>query len=116
MRFGADKVFRSKDSEISDADIDAILAEGRKKTDELNSRLAQAEKGDMLDFSFDGGMKTQEFEGVDYTLAENRAAASTDDVDDSTIIDPQWAHEMDAPAKRAARLDNVYDKTQNESE
>lgn len=29
LRFGADKIFRSKDSTISDADIDLILEEGK---------------------------------------------------------------------------------------
>ena len=32
LRFGADKVFRSADSNITDADIDLILEEGRRKT------------------------------------------------------------------------------------
>lgn len=72
LRFGADKIFRSKDSTISDADIDLILEEGRKRTEELTEKLQTAEKGDMYDFRLDGGMSTQIFEGVDYSNKTTR--------------------------------------------
>jgi SWI/SNF-related matrix-associated actin-dependent regulator of chromatin subfamily A member 5 len=74
IRFGADKVFRSKDSTISDDDIDIILAEGKKRTEELNEKMKVAEKGDLYDFRLDGGMSAQTFEGKDYSdrsLREN---------------------------------------------
>ena len=45
----------SKDSAIIDDDIDLILASGRKKTKELNEKLLDADKGDMLDFKIDDG-------------------------------------------------------------
>ena len=32
LRFGADQVFRSKDTSITDADIDAIMAHGKAST------------------------------------------------------------------------------------
>jgi SWI/SNF-related matrix-associated actin-dependent regulator of chromatin subfamily A member 5 len=67
VRFGAEKIFRSKESDISDADIDLILEQGRKRTEEMNEKLQLADKGDMFDFRLDGGMKTQQFEGVDYS-------------------------------------------------
>ena len=68
VRFGADKIFKAnKESGISDADIDLILEEGRKRTDEMNAKLQVADKGDMYDFRLDGGLKTQEFDGVDYS-------------------------------------------------
>jgi SWI/SNF-related matrix-associated actin-dependent regulator of chromatin subfamily A member 5 len=74
LRFGADKIFRSKDATISDADIDLILEEGKKKTAEMMGQMEKAEKGDMYDFKLDGGMATQVFEGTDYSnknLREN---------------------------------------------
>ena len=74
LRFGADKIFRSKESTISDADIDLILEEGRKRTVEMTEKLQIAEKGDMYDFRLDGGMKTQEFDGVDYSNKQTREA------------------------------------------
>ena len=74
IKFGADKIFRSKESSISDDDIDVILEAGRKKTEEMASSLTAAEKGDMYDFKLDGGMKAQEFDGVDYSAKTTRDA------------------------------------------
>ena len=75
LRFGADKVFRSKESAITDADIDLILEEGRKRTEELSEKLKVNDKGDMYDFRLDGGMGTQVFEGKDYSDRSMREAA-----------------------------------------
>jgi SWI/SNF-related matrix-associated actin-dependent regulator of chromatin subfamily A member 5 len=73
VRFGADKIFKSKDSSITDDDIDLILDAGRQKTQALNEKLKAADKGDMLDFKFDGS-SFQTFDGVDYSQeALNRA-------------------------------------------
>ena len=66
IRFGADTVFRSEESTITDDDIDAILARGEAKTKELAEKLQKADKGDLLDFRLDGGVSAQTFEGVDY--------------------------------------------------
>ena len=71
VRFGADKIFKSKDSSITDDDIDLILDQGKKKTEEMNEKLKTAEKGDMLDFRFDGS-SVQTFEGVDYSNTQTR--------------------------------------------
>jgi len=78
VRFGADKIFKSKDSSITDDDIDLILDAGKRKTQELNEKLQAAEKGDLLDFKLDGGTSVQTFEGVDYSsnaLAQAKAQA-----------------------------------------
>lgn len=66
VRFGADKIFKSKDSSITDDDIDLIMDAGKRKTDELNEKLKAADKGDLLDFKLDGS-SVQTFEGVDYS-------------------------------------------------
>ncbi len=47
-----------------------ILDAGKKKTQELNDKLQEAQKGDMLDFKLDGGISAQTFEGVDYSDAK----------------------------------------------
>lgn len=67
VRFGADTVFRSEESTISDEDIDIILERGKAKTMEMQEKLKKAEKGDLLDFSLDGGISAQTFEGIDYS-------------------------------------------------
>jgi len=72
VRFGADAVFRSEESTITDDDIDVILERGKAKTKELSDKFSKAEKGDMLDFRLDGGVSAQNFEGVDYADAELR--------------------------------------------
>jgi len=75
VRFGADKVFKSKDSSITDDDIDMILDLSKKKTQELNEKLQNADKGDMLDFKLDGGgYSAQTFEGVDYSQQSRGSA------------------------------------------
>jgi SWI/SNF-related matrix-associated actin-dependent regulator of chromatin subfamily A member 5 len=67
VRFGADTVFRSEESTITDEDIDVILERGKAKTKELAEKISKAEKGDLLDFRLDGGVSAQTFEGVDYS-------------------------------------------------
>lgn len=67
VRFGADAVFRSEESTITDEDIDIILERGAAKTKELQQKISASEKGDLLDFRLDGGISAQEFEGVDYS-------------------------------------------------
>jgi SWI/SNF-related matrix-associated actin-dependent regulator of chromatin subfamily A member 5 len=68
VRFGADKIFKSKESSITDDDIDLILNIGKQRTEQLNEKLQEADKGNMLDFKLDGGVTgTQTFEGIDYS-------------------------------------------------
>jgi SWI/SNF-related matrix-associated actin-dependent regulator of chromatin subfamily A member 5 len=64
VRFGADKIFKSKDSSITDDDIDLIMNAGKCKTEELNEKLKAVDKGDLLDFKLDGS-NVQTFEGID---------------------------------------------------
>ena len=66
VRFGADTIFRSEESTITDEDIDVILERGKAKTKELAEKIQKAEKGDLLDFRLDGGISAQTFEGIDY--------------------------------------------------
>lgn len=85
VRFGADKIFKSKDSSITDADIDLIIDAGKRKTQELNDKLQTADKGDLLDFKLDGGSNLQTFEGVDYS--SNALAAAKAESELLHIID-----------------------------
>ena len=68
VRFGADTVFRSEESTITDEDVDIILERGKAKTKELQEKIQKADKGDLLDFRLDGGISAQTFEGIDYRL------------------------------------------------
>ncbi|OQS00271.1 chromatin-remodeling complex ATPase chain [Thraustotheca clavata] len=72
IRFGADEVFRaSDDQQITDDDIDAILANGEARTEEMNRKLQAHDKGDLLNFKLDGG-KMQVVDGVDYSKEKER--------------------------------------------
>lgn len=48
IKFGADQIFSSKESTITDEDIDIILGKGAKKTEELNDKLTQT-SGNLLE-------------------------------------------------------------------
>lgn len=85
VRFGADKIFKSKDSSITDEDIDLIIDAGKKKTQELNDKLQDADKGDLLDFKLDGSSNMQTFEGVDYS--SNALAAAKAEAELLSILD-----------------------------
>lgn len=69
---GADTIFRSEESTITDDDIDVILERGAAKTKELNEKIQKADKGNLLDFRLDGGVAAQTFEGIDYSDKELR--------------------------------------------
>ncbi|XP_075972859.1 nucleosome-remodeling ATPase imitation SWI isoform X1 [Anticarsia gemmatalis] len=70
IRHGANHVFSSKDSEISDEDIDTILAKGEHKTEELKQKLESLGESSLRAFSMDTPGATTDsvyqFEGEDY--------------------------------------------------
>jgi len=67
VRYGADKVFRSANVDITDEEIDIMIANAKDLTAERAEKynLEDKEKRDLLDFS-DASVNFQEFEGVDY--------------------------------------------------
>ncbi|OQR98525.1 chromatin-remodeling complex ATPase chain [Achlya hypogyna] len=72
IRFGADEVFRATDDQqITDDDIDAILANGEARTEEMNQKMQAHDKGDLLNFKLDGG-NMQVVDGVDYSKEKER--------------------------------------------
>lgn len=73
IRHGADHIFASKDSEITDEDIDAILAKGQKKTEDLQKRLEGMGESTLRNFTLDQQESVYNFEGLDYR--EKRKAA-----------------------------------------
>lgn len=50
IRFGADEIFKSGDSTITDEDIDLIISRGAQRTEELNEKF-QSSANTLLDFS-----------------------------------------------------------------
>ena len=95
VTFGASAIFRSGDSnDVTDDDIDAIIARGAERTALLDEKLAEADQGDMLDFKLDGDSNMQTFEGVDYSDKSNRTQT-----DEEALIAAAKA-DADALAKR----------------
>lgn len=69
IRHGATHVFASKDSELTDEDIDTILERGAKKTAEMNERLKKLGESSLRNFTMDTGStetSLYNFEGEDY--------------------------------------------------
>ncbi|XP_051748809.1 probable global transcription activator SNF2L1 [Ctenopharyngodon idella] len=69
IRHGATHVFASKDSELTDEDIDTILERGAKKTAEMNERMQKLGESSLRNFTMDtGGTENSlyKFEGEDY--------------------------------------------------
>lgn len=67
IRHGANQVFASKDSAITDEDIDTILEKGEAKTQELSNRLAEMGESSLRNFTVDTPTDSvYKFEGEDY--------------------------------------------------
>lgn len=61
VRFGADEIFKSRDSTITDEDIDLIIARGAQRTEELNEKF-QSNANTLLDFSLSSGPQASLYE------------------------------------------------------
>ncbi|XP_077293323.1 nucleosome-remodeling ATPase imitation SWI isoform X2 [Arctopsyche grandis] len=69
IRHGANHVFSSKDSELTEEDIDTILEQGEKKTNELKQKLDTLGESSLREFTMDTPATTDsvyQFEGEDY--------------------------------------------------
>ncbi|ODM95941.1 Chromatin-remodeling complex ATPase chain Iswi [Orchesella cincta] len=67
IRFGADQVFATKDSDITDEDIDEILKKSEDRTEELNQRLSTLGESSLRNFTLDAPTESvYKFEGEDY--------------------------------------------------
>uniref|UniRef100_A0A8C5DTI2 SWI/SNF-related matrix-associated actin-dependent regulator of chromatin subfamily A member 5 n=2 Tax=Gouania willdenowi TaxID=441366 RepID=A0A8C5DTI2_GOUWI len=67
IRHGATHVFSSKESEITDDDIDAILERGKRKTMEMKEKLSTLGESSLRNFTMDTeNSSVYTFEGEDY--------------------------------------------------
>lgn len=75
IRHGADHIFASKDSDITDEDIDAILKKGEEKTEEIKKKLEQLGESSLRNFTLDTpDCSVYKFEGEDYREKQKLAA------------------------------------------
>ncbi|PAV80506.1 hypothetical protein WR25_02935 [Diploscapter pachys] len=66
IRHGAELVFASKDSTITDEDIDSILQRAEVKTAEMKAKLDEMGEGNLRNLTFDVMGSVYNFEGEDY--------------------------------------------------
>merc|ERR1712142_1102626 len=67
IRHGANDVFKSKDQEITDDDIDTILGKAQQKTEELNKKLDSLGESSLRGFTIDTEQTSlYQFEGEDF--------------------------------------------------
>merc|ERR1739838_500254 len=68
IRHGANDVFKSKDEEITDQDIDTILGKAAEKTEELNKKLEGLGESSLRGFTIDTEAPSSlyQFEGEDF--------------------------------------------------
>lgn len=69
IRFGANHVFASKESELTEEDIDTILERGEAKTAQQKAKLDELGEGSLRNFTVDNGgegTSVYQFEGEDY--------------------------------------------------
>jgi SWI/SNF-related matrix-associated actin-dependent regulator of chromatin subfamily A member 5 len=75
VRFGADQILSGKGGSYTDEDIDALIAKGEEKTNEIQAMLQTDVKHNLADFKLladnDGGKDTFEFGGKDYRGEEH---------------------------------------------
>lgn len=71
VRYGAEMVFSSAPSKITEEDIDAIIQKGERTTNELNEKL-QNFTDDAMKFAMDGGMSAYDFEAKKEKEEENQ--------------------------------------------
>ncbi|RWS31994.1 SWI/SNF-related matrix-associated actin-dependent regulator of chromatin subfamily A member 5-like isoform X5 [Leptotrombidium deliense] len=75
IRHGADHIFASKDSEITDEDIDAILKRGEIKTEEIKKKMENMGESTLRNFTLDTGESSvYKFEGEDYREKQKLAS------------------------------------------
>ncbi|GLE02414.1 hypothetical protein PINS_up011252 [Pythium insidiosum] len=76
VRFGADEIFNARGSMITDDDIDAILAKGEERTEEMKAKIAADMQHNLANFSLSGEENVAnlyEFEGEVFSRGANSA-------------------------------------------
>lgn len=78
VRFGADQILSGTGGTYSDEDIDALIAKGEEKTNEINEKLQTDVKHNLADFKLladtDDGRDTFSFDGKNYRGEESTGA------------------------------------------
>eukprot|EP00899_Mesostigma_viride_P006788 jgi/Mesvir1/1610/Mv14573-RA.1 len=103
VRYGADVIFSSKDSTVTDEDIDAIIAKGQAATAELEGKMKKFTE-DAQRFKLDGADITSlySFEGTDY------ASGAKDGADLKRLIADNWIEPPKRERKKNYNEQEMY--------
>lgn len=102
VKFGADQIISGKRGAYTDEDIDALIAKGEKKTDELQALLKKDAQHNLASFTLTGDMDKSEKDTFDFGGDNYRDKRK----DDSLFID------MGTRERKRAKYDvNEYFKT-----
>lgn len=104
VRFGAEKIFDSSSTAVTEEDIDAIMARGEEETKALNSKM-QGFTEKAIQFSM--GAENSLYEFAD---EEDKPAALPEGVDMKTIISSNW---IDPPKRERKKNYNETDYYRN---
>lgn len=87
IKFGAEEIFRSTGSTITDEAIEAILARGEQKIKDIDKTMKESCQNNLLNFSLQGDANLYEWEGLDYSqkpttslILDSLPATATEDV------------------------------------
>lgn len=103
LKYGADKILKATgdNSDVTDADLDAILESGEKKLTDINqaldAELENIKRKDLIDFS--GKIDMWQFENVTYSRRDCNAAASK-------ALEDIWTAEEEIQSRRRPLLGN----------
>jgi len=94
VRYGAEMVFSSAPSKITEEDIDAIIQKGERSTAELNAKL-QSFTDDAMKFAMDGGVSAYDFD-------EEKEPDNIDQLDQlKALMGANW---VDPPKRERKRI------------
>ena len=105
VRFGAEKIFDSSSTTITDEDVDAIMARGEEETKALNSKM-QGFTEKAIQFSMGAENSLYEFEDED----DKKVDALPEGIDMKTIISSNW---IDPPKRERKKNYNETDYYRN---
>mmetsp|Transcript_40665 Transcript_40665/g.129745 ORF Transcript_40665/g.129745 Transcript_40665/m.129745 type:complete len:932 (+) Transcript_40665:74-2869(+) len=99
VRYGAEKVFNSTGSDITEEDIDSIIMKGEEATKELNDKMASF-TDQALKFTLDGGLDAYQYRDPE------EETGGPEGIDMKNIISANW---IDPPKRERKRNYNEAD-------
>jgi len=105
VRFGAEKIFDSSTTTITDEDVDAIMARGEEETKALNSKM-QGFTEKAIQFSMGAENSLYEFEDEE----DKKASELPEGIDVKAIISSNW---IDPPKRERKKNYNETDYYRN---